>query len=82
MTEQQKEKWIKKFITDYTGKCPECKEQGTSKVLPFGDDFFFCENSICKVTRHSNLGYYLLTEQSVKAPNVNYVQTTMIRKRN
>ncbi len=76
-----REKFVKQFVRDYIGKCPKCKEQGQTKVLPFGDDFWFCENPICKVIRHSNIGYYILTDESIQAPNVTFVQTTMMIKR-
>ncbi len=81
MTDEQKEKFIKQVIRDYTGRCPVCRDQGKTKVLPFGDDFWFCENPICNVTRHSNIGYYVLTKDSIQAPNVTYVQSSMIVKR-
>lgn len=81
MTEEQKEKFIRQVIRDYAGKCPVCKDQGTTKVLPFGDDFWFCENPNCEVTRHSNVGYYILTQDAIQAPNVSYVQESMIVKR-
>jgi len=77
-----KEKFVKDFNKNYEGKCPVCKEQGKTQVLPFGDDHFFCENPMCKVTRHSNNGHYLLTEESIQAPNVTYIQPNMHIKRN
>ena len=76
-----KEKFTRKFVPDYNGRCPICRGQGETKVLPFGDDSFFCENPICKCTRHSNGGFYELTEESIQAPNVTYVEPTMIIKR-
>ena len=76
-----KEKFVKMFVPDYSGKCPICRGQGTERVLPFGDDSFFCENPICKCTRHSTGGHYELTEESIQAPNVTYVEPTMIIKR-
>lgn len=76
-----REKFVKQFVRDYTGRCPKCKEQGQTKVLPFGDDFWFCENPNCKIIRHSNVGYYILTDESIQAPNVFFVQTVMMIKR-
>lgn len=76
-----KEKFISQFISDYNGRCPVCRDQGTTPVLPFGGDFYFCENPICKVIRHSNEGFYQLTEDSIQAPNVSYVQESMMIKR-
>lgn len=76
-----KEKFINQFINDYIGRCPVCKDQGTTTVLPFGGDLYFCENPICKVIRHSNEGFYQLTEDSIQAPNVSYVQESMMIKR-
>ncbi len=75
-----KEKFVKNFVPDYIGKCPICRGQSTAKVLPFGDDNFFCENPNCRCTRHSNTCYYELTEESIQAPNVTYVDKTMMIK--
>lgn len=76
-----KEKFVKQFNNAYQGRCPICREQGKTSVLPFGDDYFFCENQLCQVTRHNNTGYYIITEESIKAPNVDYVQPNMCLKR-
>jgi hypothetical protein len=79
--QQQREKFVKHFNRTYNGACPKCRELGTTRVLPFGDDYFFCENPLCPVNRHNNSGYYILTEESIKATNVNYVQPNMYLKR-
>lgn len=76
-----REKIVKQIVRDYTGRCPVCKELGQTKVLPFGDSYFFCENPICKVIRHSDTGYYILTDESIQAPNVTFVQPAMMIKR-
>lgn len=81
MSNDLREKYIQKFVSDYIGKCPMCLEQGQTRVLPFGDDFWFCENPICKVTRHTNVGYYIITEESIQAPNVSYLKPSMVQKR-
>lgn len=81
MTDDLREKYIQKFISGYVGKCPVCLEQGKTRVLPFGDDFWFCENPNCKVTRHTNLGYYIMTDDSIQAPNVTFLKTSMVQKR-
>lgn len=77
----RKEKFIEKKFRNYTGICPECREMGKTTVLPFGDDEYFCENPKCEVTRHSNIGYYKLTNEDIKLNQVNYVQKDMVQKR-
>lgn len=79
--DSEKQKFVDLFVRDYTGKCPVCKEQGHIKVLPFGDDMWFCENPNCEVTRHSNIGYYKTTEEPIQTPNVTLLQPSMINKR-
>jgi len=81
LSNDPREKYVKRFVPDYTGKCPVCLEQAKTRVLPFGDDNFYCENPNCKVTRHTNIGYYFLTEDSIQAPNVTYVKSSMVKKR-
>ncbi len=76
-----REKFIKQKFPNYIGNCPLCKDKGVTKVLPFGDDFWFCENPDCNCTRHTNVGYYTITNESIQATNVNYVEPTMIVKR-
>lgn len=81
MTDDLREKYILKFVSAYVGKCPICLEQGKTRVLPFGDDSWFCENPNCKVTRHTNVGYYIITDDSIQAPNVSFLKPSMIEKR-
>jgi len=81
LTDDPREKYVERFVADYNGKCPVCLDQGQTRVLPFGDDFWFCENPMCKVTRHTNKGYYFMTEDSIQAPNVTYLKPSMIKKR-
>ncbi len=82
MRDEPREKYVQKYVQDYNGKCPVCLEVATTKVLPFGDDFWFCENPNCKVTRHTNEGYYFATDDAIEAPNVSYLKPSMIQKRN
>lgn len=79
--EKLKEKLVSGRIDNYDSRCPNCREKGTTPVLPFGDDMFFCENANCPVTRHSNVGHYEFTEDSIYAPNVNYVHPDSYKKR-
>lgn len=77
---KQKEKFVKELVLDYSGKCPLCRAIGKTRVLPFGDDYFFCENKNCKCTRHMSSGHYEITEESIHAPNVTYIDPSMIIK--
>lgn len=76
-----KEKFYETPLKDYNGYCPICRGKGETRVLPFGDDIWFCENPHCGVTRFASKGYYKITEESVVAPNVNYVELNMMIKR-
>ena len=77
----KKERWFTEDVPFYEGKCPECKEQGVTSVLAIGDDSFFCENPNCLVIRHSSEGYYKITDDDIKLPDVDLVPSSLFKKR-
>lgn len=78
---ERKERYFKKPVEQYNGVCPKCREKGSTPVLPFGDDSFYCENPSCTVIRHSKQGYHRFTKDDIQMPSVSIVKDELVLKR-
>lgn len=77
----KKERWHDQLVVNYTGKCPLCKEQGSTTIFALGDDSFFCENPNCDCIRHASNGYYQLTSDDINLDDVDMVSVYLFLKR-